>query len=490
METNRFPIIVWGKACSLSVLMMSLSDQMSLVFGVRYFSTGSFAACLVGALAMIFLLRLIKDPKIRFAGAILETVLSVAWIVLLLVLQALSVTGQQASGNLLAFNAFLGRFLTLLVNIRWNYQFSLNGVDETPRYVASSVFLAIALTLTCLVANPLFAQLVLIAALITSSVLGIIVSYVELVRAGSGGAHLPDTVGSEDARHPVSSESYGITRLLYFGSRALYGLVLGFLVFLSSLESPAGISSPDLAAVSVVAAFATCLACACGCLNRRGENAAVVTLPAVAALLIYVAFYPRSLTSPVHLFAMLAEIAWTTQNLFQLPAYRRICGLNPATFAYADYLAQIVPYYLLVWALSSGNLATSYLEATGVDQNAAGAVCVGALATFCIFAMVRHAVKYLPQTPPQRAHERPREEHEASLIEAAQGIEQLTPRERDVFVLLAAGYSRSYIGKVLCISPDTVKVHTRHIYAKLGVNSKDQLIRFAAAPGENQPPQT
>ena len=52
----------------------------------------------------------------------------------------------------------------------------------------------------------------------------------------------------------------------------------------------------------------------------------------------------------------------------------------------------------------------------------------------------------------------------------------LTPRERDVLELLAVGRSGTYIAETLCISPDTVKGHTRRIYAKLDVHSKQELL--------------
>ncbi|MDE8702818.1 helix-turn-helix transcriptional regulator [Adlercreutzia equolifaciens] len=52
----------------------------------------------------------------------------------------------------------------------------------------------------------------------------------------------------------------------------------------------------------------------------------------------------------------------------------------------------------------------------------------------------------------------------------------LTPREQDVLKLLAVGRSGTYIAETLCISPDTVKGHTRRIYAKLDVHSKQELL--------------
>lgn len=52
----------------------------------------------------------------------------------------------------------------------------------------------------------------------------------------------------------------------------------------------------------------------------------------------------------------------------------------------------------------------------------------------------------------------------------------LSPREAEVLALLAEGRSRTYIMEKLVISDATVKSHTNHIYQKLGVHSKQDLI--------------
>ena len=52
----------------------------------------------------------------------------------------------------------------------------------------------------------------------------------------------------------------------------------------------------------------------------------------------------------------------------------------------------------------------------------------------------------------------------------------LTPREAQVLLHLAGGHSSKYIAKTLFISDNTVRTHTRNIYRKLGVGSREELL--------------
>lgn len=54
----------------------------------------------------------------------------------------------------------------------------------------------------------------------------------------------------------------------------------------------------------------------------------------------------------------------------------------------------------------------------------------------------------------------------------------LSPRERDVFELLVQGRSRTYIREALFISRGTVDTHIQHIYGKMGINSKEELMHI------------
>ena len=60
----------------------------------------------------------------------------------------------------------------------------------------------------------------------------------------------------------------------------------------------------------------------------------------------------------------------------------------------------------------------------------------------------------------------------------------LTARETDVLKLLARGRNVAYIQEELVLARNTVKVHVRHIYAKLDVHSQQELIDVVVAQDE------
>ncbi|MEW6646307.1 MAG: response regulator transcription factor [Pseudomonadota bacterium] len=62
-------------------------------------------------------------------------------------------------------------------------------------------------------------------------------------------------------------------------------------------------------------------------------------------------------------------------------------------------------------------------------------------------------------------------------------LQALTPREFEVFRLLAEGYSVTEIAGILSISPKTAGVHHTRIMHKLGIRSPVQLVRLAFQQG-------
>jgi DNA-binding CsgD family transcriptional regulator len=60
------------------------------------------------------------------------------------------------------------------------------------------------------------------------------------------------------------------------------------------------------------------------------------------------------------------------------------------------------------------------------------------------------------------------------------GWASLTPTERDVVQLVSEGLGNSDIATRLFVSPRTVQSHLTHVYSKLGLSSRVQLVREAA----------
>ena len=62
-------------------------------------------------------------------------------------------------------------------------------------------------------------------------------------------------------------------------------------------------------------------------------------------------------------------------------------------------------------------------------------------------------------------------------------VEPLSPREVDILKLIADGYTNRQMGDELGISIRTVEGHRANIYAKLGLRSRVELVRFAKEHG-------
>lgn len=62
-------------------------------------------------------------------------------------------------------------------------------------------------------------------------------------------------------------------------------------------------------------------------------------------------------------------------------------------------------------------------------------------------------------------------------------VAALTPREADVFKLLVRGFSNDEIAKVLVLGASTIKSHVKHIYQKLNVRDRVQVVIYAYEMG-------
>ena len=88
----------------------------------------------------------------------------------------------------------------------------------------------------------------------------------------------------------------------------------------------------------------------------------------------------------------------------------------------------------------------------------------------------------LPETNATRADE-PQTEDKGGRCRELVREASLTPREAEIFQLLAAGRNAQYIMDTLHVTRNTAKAHIKHIYTKLGVHSHQELLTLIESGG-------
>jgi DNA-binding CsgD family transcriptional regulator len=99
-------------------------------------------------------------------------------------------------------------------------------------------------------------------------------------------------------------------------------------------------------------------------------------------------------------------------------------------------------------------------------------------------AAVASAVDLFGRIIPREREERGSQE---AVLAAAQDLARrgtLTPREQEVLVILVRGRTLAHMQKALNISEGTAKTHVNHIYQKLGIHSREELLDLAFPEGE------
>lgn len=80
---------------------------------------------------------------------------------------------------------------------------------------------------------------------------------------------------------------------------------------------------------------------------------------------------------------------------------------------------------------------------------------------------------------------KPREERIERLCEATAEEFALSPREAEILVLIARGGSVESIARKLVVSPYTVQTHIQHIYRKMNVHKRSDLLDYLNLRREN-----
>ena len=77
-------------------------------------------------------------------------------------------------------------------------------------------------------------------------------------------------------------------------------------------------------------------------------------------------------------------------------------------------------------------------------------------------------------------------ERAAAENDDASKLAKLTPREREVLILVGKGLHAKEVARALAISPRTVEVHKASLMAKLGARNVAELVRYALTADNNR----
>lgn len=146
----------------------------------------------------------------------------------------------------------------------------------------------------------------------------------------------------------------------------------------------------------------------------------------------------------------------------RVPSYR-VIGLAGSIYSFIS----------LVWVFLLGN--TSLVNQSFVTVTTYALLII---ALFAIWMLLKKAMGSGVQSGGMFASELPDNPVEMIAVQCEMIAEdrKLSPREKEIFMLLAQGRTRNYISEELVLSINTVKTHIAHIYSKLEVADRQEMM--------------
>lgn len=194
-------------------------------------------------------------------------------------------------------------------------------------------------------------------------------------------------------------------------------------------------------------------------------------LPSFALVLIVLNSFPEA--TPPLWFA-----AWLSYVFFALVGILALAGLTamaharefPPALIYGAAVAGYAAVSLL--GIASGTTAPFQAHNGGPALLVVGTLYFAFLLAASLAAGWRSGERADTDAPPDAARAL------AERCDRAAREGGLSPREGEILGYLGRGHSVAFIAKTLVISESTVRTHVKSIYKKLGVTSREDLIRF------------
>lgn len=257
--------------------------------------------------------------------------------------------------------------------------------------------------------------------------------------------------------------------------RFAFGTFLGFAFCIAGTLETREVSYPLL-----LCGFAVVAAALGAYLHApEGLYAGLPALLLAAIAAVYLPFSEPGVSSVNAMAPVLAWVAWSALSAFQLSDLKSRFGMDEFFLCFADKLAFSFALMLgsaLFVALDAANVHATWGTGAGYALFAAlGALILGSAYTMARLVSVHRNDEMRSEI------DKTRRDRELALYDQLMREYGLSAREREVIELLAEGHSSVYIKDVMGISDGTVKAHVAHIYQKLGVHKKDELLSFIDA---------
>ena len=226
---------------------------------------------------------------------------------------------------------------------------------------------------------------------------------------------------------------------------------------------------------------------------------------------------PAAIATPLFLLCVYAAFAHRQEESFVSVIIKLLLlllvgflliGGNPTSFdAIPEYLGDALYLFLdvfamfLVRATAITTIRTTTINPYTAIGLARGTTCLFAIAfglfalhfpgtqllivLFATFGAAVVALLMLERTT-NRSSQVKQEDDLGSTLQLLADAHQLTARETEVFVLLAQGRSQNFISQQLVLAPSTVKTHIKHVYQKLNVQNKQDLISLVLKQSDDR----
>lgn len=272
---------------------------------------------------------------------------------------------------------------------------------------------------------------------------------------------------SDKARKPVEGQRRSIRG--FYASRAAFGFFSGLIGSLMMLVEVRQADALIIASMAII--IGLLFACF---FSNDGLYTALPVFPLIVAGLLFLPFLSTGMDAAGGVAAPIIWTSWIVLTSFQLSDLKERYGMSEVEVCFSEKAALAV-----AWAagMTMGRLATS--APTGaVDGQVVVYASVAVAYTAVLFAI--YSIFRLVYT---RKEAELRDEMALSEAERMERIYDdiveefgLSARERQVMAMLAQGYTRTFIKDELVISEGTARAHIAHVYQKLDVHKKDELL--------------